>query len=71
MPYPGVDQFQSLTQGIKNIFLIIFLEAYYKILSQHNTDLLDLNAGAAVGFTLYAVLFGLGTFAYRTLYVQR
>ena len=27
--------------------------------------------GAAVGFTLYAVLFGLGTFAYRTLYVQR
>jgi len=30
-----------------------------------------LYAGAAVGFTLYAVLFGLGTFAYRTLYVQR
>jgi hypothetical protein len=27
--------------------------------------------GAVVGFTLYAVLFGLGTFAYRTLYVQR
>jgi hypothetical protein len=30
-----------------------------------------LYSGAAVGFTLYAVLFGLGTFAYRTLYVQR
>jgi hypothetical protein len=30
-----------------------------------------LYAGAAVGFTLYAVLFGLGTFVYRTLYVQR
>lgn len=30
-----------------------------------------LYAGAAVGFALYAVLFGLGTFAYRTLYVQR
>jgi len=30
-----------------------------------------LYTGAAVGFTLYAVLFGLGTFAYRTLYVQR
>ena len=30
-----------------------------------------LYAGVAVGFTLYAVLFGLGTFAYRTLYVQR
>jgi predicted anti-sigma-YlaC factor YlaD len=30
-----------------------------------------LYAGAVVGFTLYAVLFGLGTFAYRTLYVQR
>lgn len=27
--------------------------------------------GAGVGFILYAVLFGLGTFAYRTLYVQR
>jgi len=27
--------------------------------------------GAAVGFALYAALFGLGTFAYRTLYVQR
>ena len=30
-----------------------------------------LYAGAIVGFTLYAVLFALGTFAYRTLYVQR
>jgi hypothetical protein len=30
-----------------------------------------LYAGAAVGFTLYAVLFGLGTFAYRTLYIRR
>lgn len=30
-----------------------------------------LYGGAAVGFVLYAVLFGLGTFAYRTLYVQR
>ena len=30
-----------------------------------------LYAGAVVGFTLYAALFGLGTFAYRTLYVQR
>jgi len=30
-----------------------------------------LYAGAAVGFILYAALFGLGTFAYRTLYVQR
>lgn len=30
-----------------------------------------LYGAAAVGFTLYAVLFGLGTFAYRTLYVQR
>ncbi len=30
-----------------------------------------LYAGAAVGFTLYAVLFALGTFAYRTLYVQK
>jgi hypothetical protein len=30
-----------------------------------------LYAGAAFGFMLYAVLFGLGTFAYRTLYVQR
>jgi predicted anti-sigma-YlaC factor YlaD len=30
-----------------------------------------LYTGAAVGFMLYAVLFGLGTFAYRTLYVQR
>ena len=29
-----------------------------------------LYGGAAVGFALYAVLFGLGTFAYRTLYVQ-
>ncbi|MBS0420146.1 MAG: hypothetical protein JSR66_20715 [Proteobacteria bacterium] len=27
--------------------------------------------GAGVGFVLYAVLFGLGTLAYRTLYVQR
>jgi hypothetical protein len=27
--------------------------------------------GAALGFALYAVLFGLGTIAYRTLYVQR
>ena len=27
--------------------------------------------GAGVGFALYAVLFALGTFAYRTLYVQR
>jgi hypothetical protein len=26
---------------------------------------------AAFGFALYAVLFGLGTVAYRTLYVQR
>jgi len=30
-----------------------------------------LYAGAAFAFTLYAVLFGLGTFVYRTLYVQR
>jgi hypothetical protein len=30
-----------------------------------------LYAGAGVGFTMYAVLFGLGTFAYRTLYVPR
>src|SRR5882762_5022561 len=30
-----------------------------------------LYGGAAFGFVLYAVLFGLGTFAYRTLYVQR
>lgn len=30
-----------------------------------------LYAGAAFGFALYAVLFGLSTFAYRTLYVQR
>jgi hypothetical protein len=30
-----------------------------------------LYVGAAIGFTLYAALFGLGTFAYRTLYVQR
>ena len=30
-----------------------------------------LYTGAAVGFILYAALFGLGTFAYRTLYVQR
>jgi hypothetical protein len=30
-----------------------------------------LYSGAAVGFVLYAVLFGLVTFAYRTLYVQR
>lgn len=30
-----------------------------------------LYAGAAVGFMLYVVLFGLGTFVYRTLYVQR
>jgi len=30
-----------------------------------------LYCGVAVGFTLYAVLFGLGTFAYRTLYIQR
>jgi len=30
-----------------------------------------LYTGAAVGFTLYAVLFGLSTFAYRTLYLQR
>ena len=30
-----------------------------------------LYGGAAFGFALYAVLFGLGTFAYRTLYVQR
>jgi hypothetical protein len=30
-----------------------------------------LYTGAAFGFALYAVLFGLGTFAYRTLYVQR
>lgn len=30
-----------------------------------------LYGGAAVGFALYALLFGLGTFAYRTLYVQR
>jgi hypothetical protein len=30
-----------------------------------------LYAGAAVGFTLYVVLFGLGTFAYRTLYVKQ
>jgi hypothetical protein len=30
-----------------------------------------LYSGAVVGFVLYAVLVGLGTFAYRTLYVQR
>ena len=30
-----------------------------------------LYGGAAFGFALYALLFGLGTFAYRTLYVQR
>jgi hypothetical protein len=30
-----------------------------------------LYGGAAFGFALYAVLFGLSTFAYRTLYVQR
>lgn len=30
-----------------------------------------LYGAAAVGFVLYAVLFGLGAFAYRTLYVQR
>jgi hypothetical protein len=30
-----------------------------------------LYGGAAFGFTLYALLFGLSTFAYRTLYVQR
>jgi hypothetical protein len=30
-----------------------------------------LYTGAAVGFALYALLFALGTFAYRTLYVQR
>jgi hypothetical protein len=30
-----------------------------------------LYGGAAVGFALYAALFGLSTFAYRTLYVQR
>ena len=30
-----------------------------------------LYSGAAFGFALYAVLFGLSTFAYRTLYVQR
>jgi hypothetical protein len=37
----------------------------------HAIPTIWLYAGAAVGFTLYAVLFGLGTFAYRTLYVQR
>ena len=30
-----------------------------------------LYSGAAFGFALYTVLFGLSTFAYRTLYVQR
>jgi hypothetical protein len=30
-----------------------------------------LYSGATFGFALYAVLFGLSTFAYRTLYVQR
>jgi hypothetical protein len=30
-----------------------------------------LYSGAALGFALYVVLFGLGTFAYRTLYIQR
>jgi hypothetical protein len=30
-----------------------------------------LYGGATFGFALYAVLFGLSTFAYRTLYVQR
>jgi hypothetical protein len=30
-----------------------------------------LYGGAAFGFALYLMLFGLGTFAYRTLYVQR
>jgi hypothetical protein len=30
-----------------------------------------LYGGVAFGFTLYALLFGLSTFAYRTLYVQR
>jgi hypothetical protein len=37
----------------------------------HAIPPLWLYAGAAIAFGLYAVLFGLGTFAYRTLYVQR
>jgi hypothetical protein len=37
----------------------------------HAIPPLWLYSGAAFGFVLYAVLFGLGTFAYRTLYVQR
>jgi len=37
----------------------------------HTIPPLWLYSGAAVGFTLYAVLFGLGTFAYRTLYLRQ
>jgi hypothetical protein len=37
----------------------------------HAIPPLWLYGGAAFGFALYAVLFGLSTFAYRTLYVQR
>jgi hypothetical protein len=37
----------------------------------HAIPPLWLYGGAAFGFVLYAALFGLGTFAYRTLYVQR
>jgi hypothetical protein len=37
----------------------------------HSIPPVWLYAGAGIGFTLYAVLFGLGTFAYRTLYLQQ
>jgi hypothetical protein len=37
----------------------------------HAIPPLWLYGGAAFGFVLYVALFGLGTFAYRTLYVQR
>jgi hypothetical protein len=37
----------------------------------HTIPPMWLYGGAAFGFALYAVLFGLSTFAYRTLYVQR
>jgi hypothetical protein len=37
----------------------------------HAIPPLWLYGGAAFGFALYAALFGLSTFAYRTLYVQR
>ena len=37
----------------------------------HAIPPLWLYSGLAAGFMLYAVLFGLGTFAYRALYLQR